>query len=501
MGFLSDVGRSGAVGQAGQGFLNSAIQYGQFARQGEEHEMDMQVKKAKLAEQERLTRPKLLSELVAQGTEKGKPNTMSMFSDVAKKYGIATKIALPGGGEDYTITQEDLPKVQKLLELEKDLHPQVLWAQFQDNQQAMPELQKQLAKAKNPMEAQGIQDQIEKLKIENSSILTEFGKKGEEDKGFTLGPGQIRYDAQGNPIASGGESDKTPNEVELTRRALSGDKEAQAILNAMQKRKVESAAAGAKVMMDAKMEGMSIPGLAESMGEGKMASEHVRNAFGTPIQAKVETEVRKKYPNFSFIQNDANSKWTQNAANMRTIAMTEAALPRMMALDEQVGKLGNTDIPRINAVMRIVARETGRPEYTNFEANRNAIVQEINTALSGSATSSDLRIRIELENIQSTRSPAQLAGAIHNLREALISRLDTSLAVPYPLEVVRGEKTLTEFKEGMYKKYRGNYGATSAAGVADGGGFDSWVVDAKKANPSASDQELRDYYNKKYGGR
>ena len=75
-----------------------------------------------------------------------------------------------------------------------------------------------------------------------------------------------------------------------------------------------------------------------------------------------------------------------------------------------------------------------------------------------------MRIRIELENIQSARSPAQLSGAIHNLREALLSRLDTSLSVPYPMEVVRGEKTLSKYKEELFKKYRGNYGTGTSNG-------------------------------------
>lgn len=117
----------------------------------------------------------------------------------------------------------------------------------------------------------------------------------------------------------------------------------------------------------------------------------------------------------------------------------------------------NADLNTINRIMRQVSIETGKPEYTNFESNRNAIVQEINTALSGSSTGSDMRIKIELENLKGTRSPAQIYGAIVNLREALIARLDVDLSPIYPIEVVRGEKTMEQYKKELYSKYRGNY--------------------------------------------
>jgi hypothetical protein len=84
-------------------------------------------------------------------------------------------------------------------------------------------------------------------------------------------------------------------------------------------------------------------------------------------------------------------------------------------------------------------------------------VQEVNTALSGSATGSDLRVNIELQNLKSARSPQQLIGAINNLYEALSTRLDVDLSPIYPIEVVRGEKTLNQYKKELYEKYGGDY--------------------------------------------
>ena len=176
MGFLESAGRSGGIGQLGQGFLSGAIQAGQFTQQAETNEMQKQLLQMKIKEQERLGRPMLLSELVGKGSEKGRPNTMKLFAEAAKIVG-GKKIMLPGGGEDYTITPADLPNIQKFMETQKDLHPQIMWAQYQDNQQAIPELQKQLEKAKTPVEQMQITEQIEKLKIESAGILKEFGKE------------------------------------------------------------------------------------------------------------------------------------------------------------------------------------------------------------------------------------------------------------------------------------------------------------------------------------
>lgn len=247
------------------------------------------------------------------------------------------------------------------------------------------------------------------------------------------------------------------SEAALTRRALSGDKEGQAILDAMQKRKLDIAKASAQF----KSEGIDFDALAESVANGQDAPAAIKGSMGNPVATKVKSKVLEKYPKFSSMMADANYKWKQSATNQRTINFVGGALPRLQALDEQLKQLPNVDLNAINRVMRVVSIETGKPEYTNYESNRNAIVQEVNTALSGSSTGSDLRITIELENLKSARSPKQIAGAISNLREALIARMDVDLSPLYPIEVVRGEVSLDDYKKELYKTYRGKYPTNS----------------------------------------
>lgn len=240
--------------------------------------------------------------------------------------------------------------------------------------------------------------------------------------------------------------------------------QAKEILDASQQRKLEIAKATAIGQMQGKETGVDVPGLASAIGEGQQSLSGIQGAFGLPVRAQVNTELLRQYPKFNINQSEANAKWITNPGNLRTISMIQGSLPRVNMLADQLANLPNASIPAINAIMRQAAIQTGKPEFASFESNRNAIVQEINTALSGSAQGSDMRIKIEMENLNASRSPAQIQAAISNLREALLARLEPSLTPPYPIEVVRGEKTLPQYIIDMRKKYKGKYGLEGVSG-------------------------------------
>ena len=288
-------------------------------------------------------------------------------------------------------------------------------------------------------------------------MMDQFDK---EHKTTILPEGAQMRDQTGRLVAENPKDvvPKIPNEIELTQRALKGDKEAQSVLDAIQKRK-EDAAAATQTRKDA---GLDVPALAKAVADGQDAPVAIKGSMGNPLAAKVKSEVLKSYPKFSFEMADANYKWKQSATNQRTVNFAGGALPRLGALDDQLNKLPNADVNAINKIMSVVSKQFGKPEYTNYESNRNAIVQEIGTALSGTSQASDLRIKIELENLESAKSPAQIRGSISNLREALIARLDVDLSPLYPIEVVRGEKTIDQFKKEQFAKYRGKYGPGNA---------------------------------------
>ena len=192
-------------------------------------------------------------------------------------------------------------------------------------------------------------------------------------------------------------------------------------------------------------EGMDIQGLAQSVAAGELSPTQIANTRGMPLKALVQTEVRKQFPKFNFTLAESNYRWANNSANLRTISMIKGSLPRLQRLEDQIAKMPNGDFPISNAFLKQMYTQTGDPAYTDFESNRNAIVQEINTALSNSSQGSDYRVKIEMDNLNASRSPRQLKAAINNLHAALTARLDPSMTPPYPIEVVRGEKTLPQF--------------------------------------------------------
>lgn len=231
----------------------------------------------------------------------------------------------------------------------------------------------------------------------------------------------------------------------------------------------------------ASMEGIDIPDLAMSLKNGEIGLAQIKNTRGIAISNKVISKVRKEFPHYNFIYQDANAKYLTSTTNARIIGAVDASLPRVNMLVAQAENLRNTKFPLWNKVLKELSVQTGDPAYTNFMSNRNAIVQEVNTALSGSSQSSDMRVQIELDNLREARSPEQLVGAISNLREALIARKDSSMQYIYPMEVVRGEKTGAQWNDEMKKRYQGKF--TPESSVSKPGG-------SKKSVKEMSDEEL-----------
>lgn len=263
-------------------------------------------------------------------------------------------------------------------------------------------------------------------------------------------------------LASQVKENKFPSNDEIIYKAFfqknGRDPTAQEFLDAKETYALDLKQKETDIASGAKEKGLNVPLLARAVADGQDAPMAIKGSMGNPLAAKVKGAVLELYPKFDFNMSDANYKWKQSATNQRTVNFAGGALPRLGALDDQLNKLQNVDLNVINKVMSVVSKQFGKPEYTNYESNRNAIVQEIGTALSGTSQASDLRIKIELENLESAKSPSQIRGAISNLREALIARLDVDLSPLYPLPVVRGEQTLQQFKDEMFKNFRGKYG-------------------------------------------
>lgn len=205
-------------------------------------------------------------------------------------------------------------------------------------------------------------------------------------------------------------------------------------------------------------EGIDVDAMAEAVADQTLTTGQIPKRGA--VWAQVASKVKEINPKFNFQFADANYKWYTSSRGTMTINMLTGSLPRVQALYEQIDQLPNASLNSWNAFQRSVMNELGYPDYSAFDANKNAIVQEVNAAISGTSQSSDLRTKIELENLKTSRSPAQLKAAVSNLREALLARLDASMAGPFPPEVVKGEMSMKEYRKFVEDKYRGNYKST-----------------------------------------
>ncbi len=232
---------------------------------------------------------------------------------------------------------------------------------------------------------------------------------------------------------------------------------------------------------DAKMKGINLEATANTVYEGRDSLDDVRNAFGVPITEKVRAMVEENHPGFNYAMNDANVKWYKSAPAMNSIAQVKTVQGRLNTLYTQVDALQNLDYPALNKISAFVSKQLGHPEYTNYESLRNAMVQEINTALTGSVASTDTRIHLELQNLQAAESPQQIKGALRNLNEAMVARISNIYDGPYPQEVVQGKKSIQEYYNEMNDKYLGNYKKVQGGGQgAAGAGTSQGISDAGK---------------------
>jgi hypothetical protein len=137
-----------------------------------------------------------------------------------------------------------------------------------------------------------------------------------------------------------------------------------------------------------------------------------------------------------------------NASVLRSAGLVKATLPRVYDLYNKVDKIQNyAKVPILDLPINKVRQWTGSTVITDYESLRNAVIQEVNTALSGTSVASDYRIKLELENLKSEMTPAQHKAAINNLISALRAREEASEAVVYPWEVVKGIRTMEDWKK------------------------------------------------------
>lgn len=132
--------------------------------------------------------------------------------------------------------------------------------------------------------------------------------------------------------------------------------------------------------------------------------------------------VKDMNPKFSEVDFEANKKWKIDKLGnqVRSFNVLKNHLSTLGGLADA---LGNGDVQKINAAANLVAKETGQPNVTNFNAAKRIVADEIAKAIIGGATALGDRESAE-SAINAAGSPAQLKGIIETYQNLADGQLD-----------------------------------------------------------------------------
>ncbi len=132
------------------------------------------------------------------------------------------------------------------------------------------------------------------------------------------------------------------------------------------------------------------------------------------------------------------------------------SIDHLSTMDKLSDALANGDTKAINAIANTVAKQTGSPAPTNFNAAKQIVTAEVIKAIVATGGGVEERKRAE-ENFAAANSPAQLKGIINTYKDLMGGQLK-SLEVQYGTTTGRKdfEKKLTPAAREELTKVKGN---------------------------------------------
>ena len=147
----------------------------------------------------------------------------------------------------------------------------------------------------------------------------------------------------------------------------------------------------------------------------------------------------------------------------RQVNAFNTAIDHLGTMDKLSDALANGDIKAFNALGNIVARQTGAPAPTNFDAAKQIVTAEVIKAVVASGGGVTERQEAE-RNFAAANSPEQLKGIIGTYKQLLGGQLN-SLNLQYENTTGRKDfdKKLTVEAKNVVKQLRGSAGGGEAA--------------------------------------
>jgi len=139
----------------------------------------------------------------------------------------------------------------------------------------------------------------------------------------------------------------------------------------------------------------------------------------------------------------------------RQVNAFNTAIDHLSTMDKLTDALGNSDIKAINSLGNVIARQTGQPAPTNFDAAKQIVTAEVIKAVVASGGGVTERQEAE-RNFAAANSPAQLKGIINTYQDLLGGQLK-SLNLQYENTTGRKDfdKKLTPAAQQVVARIRG----------------------------------------------
>jgi hypothetical protein len=203
------------------------------------------------------------------------------------------------------------------------------------------------------------------------------------------------------------------------------------------------------------------------------ASDMASSIVGNKIDNATKTKVNKDF-----------STGTQG----RQVTAFNTAIDHLATMDKLADALNNKDVKAINYLGNIIAKQTGNPAPTNFDAAKQIVTAEIIKAVV--ASGGGVKERQEAEtNIANANSPAQLKGVVNTYTQLMGGQLN-SLGLQYENGTGRTDfdKKLTPDAKAAFERVRGKNTAPSSLAAP------AAAVEMLKKDPSLAAQ-----FDAKYG--
>jgi hypothetical protein len=186
-----------------------------------------------------------------------------------------------------------------------------------------------------------------------------------------------------------------------------------------------------------------------NMGGGASAADAASNVVSNKLDVGAKAKATKDF---------------STGIQGRQVTAFNTAIDHLATMDKLSDALQNGDVKLINSLGNVVARQTGQPAPTNFDAAKQIVTAEVIKAVVASGGGVTERQEAE-RNFAAANSPAQLKGLVQTYKKLLGGQLN-SLGLQY--ESTTGKKDfeskLTPDAKTEFKAVRGQ---TAPAGAVD----------------------------------